>query len=297
MPFRFCRARVLSLLLAGSTAVWLAGCASEPTQTAAPAGVNLTGEWALNTNLSDDPERPADTDKGPALSPDSGRHRSSRPGAGGGGMGIPPMGGPDEGPRFTADPGAGIAERLVQDATRGGELQSAGAREDVLSSAWAGTPTTGVLASGLEPATVVAQASAPATASAEAATATPAAASQPLTRKAAVTHLLDAPTHLSIVQNGSGITVRSARADGTSISEQFTTGAPQRIQLGPAETAERRSIWRGPVFVVTTRGHKSGFHEEDYALDDEGHLIVSIQTHGGRVGKFDFKRVYDRAKS
>ncbi len=295
MPIRLLESRNLAPLLAAMAAIWLAGCASEPTQSAAPAGVNLSGEWALNVNLSDDPDRPADTDKGPALSPGGGRHRSSRPGAGG--VGMPPMGGPDEGPNFTGTSGAGIAEHLVQDAERGGDMQSAGAREDALSSAWAGTPPSGVLASGFEPATALAQTSAGNTGSGPAAATNPSVTNQPMTRKAAVSRLLDAPTHLSIVQNGSSIVVRSMRSDGTTTSEEFTTGATKALQLGPEDSAERQALWRGPVLVVTTKARKSGFREEDYALDDEGHLIISIQTHGGRVGKFDFKRVYDRAKS
>ena len=54
-------AKSAPLLLATAAcacAALLIGCATERLVTAAPQGVDLSGEWRLNTNLSDDPGRP-----------------------------------------------------------------------------------------------------------------------------------------------------------------------------------------------------------------------------------------------
>src|SRR5438046_1360707 len=49
--------------LACLVATWVAGCATERLDAAPPSGVNLTGEWKFNPNLSDDPDRPAQPDQ------------------------------------------------------------------------------------------------------------------------------------------------------------------------------------------------------------------------------------------
>src|ERR1700716_1028180 len=77
--------------LACLVAAWVAGCATERLDAAAPTGVNLTGEWKFNPNLSDDPDKLADPDKAPQRSPGSHRGHGGR---GGGGGGMPPMGSP-----------------------------------------------------------------------------------------------------------------------------------------------------------------------------------------------------------
>src|ERR1700716_1289946 len=79
--------------LACLVAAWIAGSATERLDAAAPSGVNLTGEWKFNPNLSDDPDSRAAPDKAaPQRSPGSPRGHGA--GRGGGGGGMPPMGGP-----------------------------------------------------------------------------------------------------------------------------------------------------------------------------------------------------------
>jgi hypothetical protein len=78
----------------------LADCATERLGTAAPQGVNLTGEWNFNPNLSDDPNKLVDPDTTPQRTPGThhGHAGGGRGGPGGGGGGaIPPMGGPGGG--------------------------------------------------------------------------------------------------------------------------------------------------------------------------------------------------------
>src|ERR1700737_433264 len=80
--------------LACLVAAWIAGCATERLDAAAPSGVNLTGEWKFNPNLSDDPDKLADPDKAPQRSPGSHRGHGGGRGGGGGGGGMPPMASP-----------------------------------------------------------------------------------------------------------------------------------------------------------------------------------------------------------
>jgi hypothetical protein len=73
-------------------AAMLTSCATDRLITAAPQGVDLSGEWRLNENLSDDPSRAFDETKdlpmkapAPGRNPGGfGRPGSGRPGAGGG---------------------------------------------------------------------------------------------------------------------------------------------------------------------------------------------------------------------
>jgi hypothetical protein len=97
------RSRNAPLLLIAAASVcaaaMLTSCASDRLITAAPQGVDLSGEWRLNENLSDDPSRTFDESKdlplkGPAPGRNPGgfgRPGGGRPGAGGGG-GIDPGG-------------------------------------------------------------------------------------------------------------------------------------------------------------------------------------------------------------
>src|SRR3954469_3717012 len=91
---------ILSKTVVGALVVsWVAGCATDRLDAAAPSGVNLTGQWALNVNLSDDPDKmgPDPDSTAPRRAP--GSHRSHGGGMGGrGGGGMPPMGSPDGGP-------------------------------------------------------------------------------------------------------------------------------------------------------------------------------------------------------
>src|ERR1700760_3504640 len=85
--------RLFAVVLVGAAvAVAAAGCATERLDAAAPSGVNLTGEWKLNPNLSDDPDKLGpDPDKPQQRQPGSHRGHGGR---GGGGGGMPPMGSP-----------------------------------------------------------------------------------------------------------------------------------------------------------------------------------------------------------
>jgi hypothetical protein len=58
MPDRdFAKATALLATAACACAALLAGCATDRLVAAAPQGVDLSGQWRLNTNLSDDPGR------------------------------------------------------------------------------------------------------------------------------------------------------------------------------------------------------------------------------------------------
>src|SRR6185437_12837506 len=70
--------------------VWLGGCATERLESTPPKGVNLSGDWQLDPNLSDDPTKPPIND---GSSPSPMRHHSGR-GRGGGSIGLPPFGNP-----------------------------------------------------------------------------------------------------------------------------------------------------------------------------------------------------------
>jgi hypothetical protein len=76
-------------------ATMLASCATDRLVAAAPQGVDLSGEWQLNVNLSDDPQRIDEPKEGPPKGPGPGRN----PGGFGkpGGMGRPGAGGIDPG--------------------------------------------------------------------------------------------------------------------------------------------------------------------------------------------------------
>lgn len=224
------RLRRLAWVLA---AVAIAGCAStERLATTAPAGVNLTGEWKLNPNLSDDPDKLGpDPDVTPQRSP--GGHRGHGGGRGGG-SGMPPMGSPG---------GPGGYNYLPVALTSGTSEQQ---------------PTS--------------------------------------SRGMSINRLLQAPLRMSITQKDGTVVIKANMPDGTQTVDEYTAGITATIAFGPQQTAERTAGWRGPVFVVTTTVKKGPWREDDFALDEDGRLIVSTQTRGGRLGKLDIKRVYDRLR-
>ena len=94
------RTILLRVVVGALVASWVAGCATDRLDAAPPSGVNLTGDWALNLNLSDDPDKmgPDPDTTLPAKSP--GSHRGHGGGRGGGGRRHaahrrrPPDGGP-----------------------------------------------------------------------------------------------------------------------------------------------------------------------------------------------------------
>ncbi len=221
--------------LAFLIAAWVTGCATERLDAVAPGGVNLTGEWKFNPNLSDDPDKLADPDKTPQRAP--GGHRGRGGGRGGGGA-MPPMG-------FL--PVALTAPGIEQPAP-------------------------------LPP------------------TSSPASDSSPTRRGTSVNRLLRAPAHVSITQKEGTLSIKTDMPDGTHTADEYTAGTSNTIPYGPDGTADRRVGWRGPVFVITTDAKKRGWREDDFALDEDGRLIMTTQTKGGRLGSVEITRVYDRVR-
>jgi hypothetical protein len=273
--------------LACLVAAWIAGCATERLDAAAPTGVNLTGEWKFNPNLSDDPDKLADPDKAPQRSPGSHRGHGGR---GGGGGGMPPMGSPPT----AATTGHGWPGRIeIQGWLPGTELAAATGQGWLPGSELAAT--TGFLpvsltAPGIEEATPLPPVSTPATGN------TPTGAT-PASRGASINRLLKPPVHVSISQKEGTLIVKTDMPDGTHTADEYTAGTSNTIPYGPDGTADRSVGWRGPVFVVTTAAKKGGWREDDFALDEDGRLIMTTQTKGGRLGSLEIKRVYDRIRA
>ena len=222
-------------------ASWVAGCATDRLDAAPPSGVNLTGDWALNVNLSDDPDKMGpdpDTTK-PAKNPGSHRGHGGGRGGGGGGGGMPPIGSPPDGGPTASYEKAGYGFVPVAD-----------------------TPP-----------------------------------AKP-NRGASINRYLRAPMSMSITQDKGSLTVTTNLPDGTKTSDVYTAGEKKSIPFGQDNTAERTAGWRGPVFVVTTSAKKFGNREDDFAIDtDDGRLIMTTMTSGGKLGKVAITRVYDRVKN
>jgi hypothetical protein len=116
-------------------------------------------------------------------------------------------------------------------------------------------------------------------------------------RGASINRLLRAPLTMSITQNKATVTVKTNMPDGTQTADEYTAGSKTTIPYGNDQTAERTAGWRGPVFVVTTAVKKGGTREDDFAIEeDDGRLIMTTQTKGGRLGKVEITRVYDRVR-
>jgi hypothetical protein len=261
---------LLSRMIVGAVvAFWVAGCATDRLDAAAPSGVNLTGDWKLNLNLSDDPDKLGpDPDKTPERAP--GTHRGHGGGGRGGGGGMPPIGSPDGSGNYefkptARDPGpaAGGASATAGDFMRVA-LSAPGIEESAPLPPSGTAPTTGSSKSG--------------------------------SRGASINRLLRAPLSMSITQNQGNVTVKTNMPDGTQTADEYAAGTKTTIPYGQDQTAERTAGWRGPVFVVTTAAKKGGSREDDFAMDDDGRLIMTTQTKGGRLGKVEIKRVYDRIR-
>lgn len=261
--------------LACLVAAWIAGCAAERLNAVAPSGVNLTGEWKFNPNLSDDPDKLADPDKAtPQRSP--GGHRGRGGGRGGGG-GMPPIGSPGgTGDGFTAAPGGFTAAP--------GGFAPAATGFTPVTAAGGGFVPVGLTASGIEQAAPLPPAGTPATGGA------------PQSRGASINRVLKAPMHLSITQKEGTLIIKTDLPDGTHTADEYAAGTSNTIPYGPDGTADRSVGWRGPVFVITTKAKKGGWREDDFALDDDGRLILTTQTKGGRIGSVEITRVYDRVR-
>jgi hypothetical protein len=102
--------------------------------------------------------------------------------------------------------------------------------------------------------------------------------------------------HVSIAQKEGTLIIKTDLPDGTHTVDEYTAGTSNTIPYGPDSTADRSVGWRGPVFVITTAAKKAGWREDDFALDDDGRLILTTQTKGGRLGTVDITRVYDRVR-
>jgi len=226
------RDRLLASVVSLATVLCVIGCATERLAASAPKGVDLTGEWQLDTNLSDDPTKAMEDGRG--RSPNGGmRRRGGRGGGGAGGRGSSVPGSDD----FTS----------TATNTRGS------------------TSCGGQRASGRRGGGGVGQ-------------------------------LLSASDHLAIDQNGGKITIQRKGARGELTTDEYSFGDKSSVTLGP-DTAERTTGWKGSVFVIDTKAKGGPSKEEDFALDDEGHLIVTTFLSGSRVPKVEIKRVYDRDKA
>jgi hypothetical protein len=243
------------------TALCIAGCATERLDASPPSGVNLSGEWKFDPNLSDDPDKLADPDKTPERTP--GGHRGRGGGRGGGG-GMPPMGSPGGGGYNFMPQASGFSPAA------GGLLPVA------------------LTAPGIEQPTPLPPAGTPA-----GSTNTTGGASS---RGASINRLLKPPERMSITQKAGTVFVKANMPDGTQTADEYSAGTHISIRYGNDGTADRSVGWRGPVFVVTTTIKKGGWREDDFALDDDGRLIMTTQTKGGRLGKLEIKRVYDRVR-
>ena len=258
---------ILSKTVVGALVVsWVAGCATDRLDAAAPSGVNLTGQWALNVNLSDDPDKmgPDPDSTAPKRAPGSHRGHGGGMGGRGGGGGMPPMGSPGGGPTASTDTGA----------DRGTEQ--------------AGFVSVALEESNPLPPTATDSGKTPATLSS----------SDRASRGASINRFLRAPVAMSITQDKGSLTVTTNMPDGTTTSDVYTAGEKKEIPFGQDNTAERTAGWRGPVFVVTTSAKKFGNREDDFAIDtDDGRLIMTTTTSGGKLGKVAITRVYDRVKN
>jgi hypothetical protein len=187
----------LFLVTAASACVaaMLTSCATDRLVAAAPQGVDLSGEWRLNENLSDDPQRLDEPKELPQKGPPPGRNP--------GGFGKPgsTMPGMPTGPGGI-DPGGGGGENLTR----------------------AVGP-----ADGLMPVLYAQDAALPSSSS-DSGPAKPAA--KPSSRAGIVNQMLDAPPLLSISQSGSKVVVKSTTSGA---SEEYTAGEQRTIPFGESE--------------------------------------------------------------
>jgi hypothetical protein len=254
------------------TAAMMAGCASDRLEHSPPAGVNLSGDWRFNPNLSDDADKLGEKDEAPAKSPGS-SHRSHGGGRGSGGM--PPTGPTPDGDNFTGSTsGTGPA-------SGGYTFTPASSTDDGYS-----LQRVALTAPGIDQSTPLP----PVT--------TTSSSDSSKTRGALISRFLKAPMTMSITQKDSVVTIHAVLSDGATTAEDFPSGTQNNIPYGKDQTADRTVGWRGPVFVVTLKVKKGGFREDDFAIDDDdGRLIMTTLTKGGRIGKVEIKRVYDRVRN
>jgi hypothetical protein len=248
-------------------AVLIGGCATEHLGAAPPAGVDLSGEWRLNVDLSDDPEKVMEQQ-----SEGNQQYRHHGHDRGGQGTGLPPFGIPG-GHSSGSWPDTG--DDLVGGSSDSASNQDWGlGRSDISSMRLGDSPSP--------------------SGSSGSSSNTPSSAHG--RRSAGGRWMLQAPDRLSIAQSGTRLTIKAAMSDGATDTEDYTAGAKSTVPFG-RDTAERSVGWRGQAFVVSTKAQKGPSREEEYALDLDGRLIVTTQLKGGRSGKMEIKRVYDRVRA
>jgi len=257
-----CRLRKAHLFLVTAAtacvAAMLTSCASEKPAAATPQGVDLSGEWRLNENLSDDPQRIDEPKELPPKTPSPSRSP--------GGFGKPgtTMPGMPTGPG-SIDPGAnGPGDNLTQND---------------------GPAGTG----GLVPVLYTQDSTVPSSSS-DSGSDKPSAKTG---RTGVVSEMLASPARLSITQSGGKVVVKATN-EGT--TEEYTAGEQRVIPFGQTE-ADRSSGWRETVFFVITKAKKGPSKEDDFALDSDGHLIFATLVTHVKKGPIDFKRVYDRVRT
>ncbi len=100
---------------------------------------------------------------------------------------------------------------------------------------------------------------------------------------------------MTIEQREGKLTIQSKSASGDLRTDEYASGQKSDVPFGEG-TAERTAGWRGRIFVIDTKVKSGPTKEDDYALDDDGRLIVATLMTGGHMPKVDVKRVYDRVK-
>jgi len=217
----------------------LAHCATERLSARAPAGVDLSGTWKLNSDLSDDPEKVLEQQRqeSPSWGGEHGRHR-------GGGSGIPPFGHPGSGTWTPGDEQDLVGGNNGSDPVMHSRTQSVSEPADMAGGGANDQDDRDRRSRG---------------------------------RGAGLAHLLDAPDRMTIVQSGPKLSIKTVGSDGSEHSEQYTAGEETTINFGRG-SAERRSGWREDVFVVSLKAKKGPSREDDYGLDKDGRLILDSQV-------------------
>jgi len=228
----------------------LSDCASERLAPSAPQGIDLSGEWNFDPNLSDDPSKLGSGDTEQAPQRTRGGHRGRGGGRGGGGM--TPMGGAGGGYNYLP------VTLTSQDTSAPQATQPLPETTPAAQSPPAGPP--------------------------------------PHSRSGSGGHSLRTPSRLSITQKDGTVSIRASMTDGTQLVEDYKAGTSTIIPDGADSTAKRTVGWRGPVFVISTDASKGGSREDDFALDEEGHLIMTTQAKVSHRGTVEIKRVYDRVR-
>jgi hypothetical protein len=283
------RARLLTSMVSLATALCLIGCATERLAASAPQGVDLTGEWRLNANFSDDPTKGLGDDEGQR--PNGGmRRRGGRGGGGGSGGGLPPFGAPGgAGGRNSTAPGSDdFTSNVPNTYVPAAEASASGGGSFTLVRY---TPGESLAQSGGGPG-----AGGGGAGSAGSGRGAGGGRNGGGRRGGGVGQLLYASEHLAINQNGGRITIQRKDASGELTTDEYTFGDKSPVTLG-RDPAERTTGWKDRVFVIDTKAKGGPSKEEDFALDDDGHLIVTTFLSGSRVPKVEIKRVYDRVKA